>query len=50
MEDRNLEEEIMERRKRIFLKKENAPKSINRLRQKISVEIMKEDKKIKIKM
>ena len=40
----------MERRKRIFLKKENAPKSNNYLRQKILIEIMKEDKKMKIKM
>ena len=39
----------MERRMKIFLKKENAPKSINCLRQKILVEIMKEDKEMKIK-
>ena len=40
----------MERRKIIFLKKENAPKLINCLRQKILIEIMKEDKEMKIKM
>ena len=39
----------MERRKIIYLKKENAPKSIDYLRQKISIEIMKEDKEMKIK-
>ena len=39
----------MERRKRIFLKKENAPKSINYLRQKILIDITKKDKEMKIK-
>ena len=39
----------MKRRKRIFLKKENAPKLINHLSQKILIEITKEDKEMKIK-
>ena len=40
----------MERRKIIFLKKENAPISSNCLRQKILIKIMKEDKEMKIKL
>ena len=39
----------IERRKRICLKKENSPKSIKCLRQKILIEIMKEDKEMMIK-
>ena len=35
--------------KKVFRKKQNAPKSINYLRYKILIEIMKEDKEMKIK-
>ena len=36
--------------KEIEIRKENAPKSINCLRQKILIEIMKEEKEMKIKI